>query len=156
VEAVGPPLLIVLGHGTLGPAHDLDQFIALALYLASGFGLALHNLRAGSRVIRLIGMVFSSLALAECAYVLVATWTIAWRWGHDPLVFTSTILVVAPIWNLVAYRFAAMYARRHRRLEGHCIACDYDLRGNRGASTCPECGAATPGVVGAPGSAPSS
>jgi membrane protein implicated in regulation of membrane protease activity len=39
------------------------------------------------------------------------------------------------------FLFAWARIRQLKHKPGHCKQCQYDLRGNRGAKTCPECGA---------------
>jgi len=136
---VAPALLLVMAVGaavTLTRFPDADDFAAVIVYIAFGFGFALASFRGYSLWHRISAVIFTTLHGA-----LVVFWALEWLsvflHALRPLPAAGAFAVG---WLLVArwlYRKSARLARAHR---GFCHVCGYDLRGSVASGRCPECG----------------
>lgn len=78
------------------------------------------------------------------AQLRFSAWS-SFHWWHIPrgwsmVIPTWSLFIALPIWPTIA---AVMWILA-RTKPGHCIACNYDLRGSKASTSCPECGEAIP------------
>ena len=123
------------GPVDIGAGIALAMLIAGAMVMMMVFGLSavLAGWMRNHNYAELAGCISIGASLAMPALL---------SWLSDAALGISTIALFSiPGWLGLCALIVSIVRRQHWP-PGHCHACGYDLRGNREATACPECGAA--------------
>lgn len=138
---LGPAQAVVMIASVLAiiwPARfrDADDLVAVVVLVAFGFGLGLAGYRSSRVLLRVSGVISTTLYGA-----FIALFGTARLWPWYPTLqawwFAAGFVVVWLPVAIVLYRRAARFGAARR---GCCHVCGYDLRGSLEAGRCPECG----------------
>ncbi len=137
-------MLFVASNWWSWPAWWMNGILAIMSYLA-GLNFTFHHLRMADHVVpRLLGL------MAVVAYYFIGVGIVLGManeldWVSVSLVANGALYIVwtvvyASVLFQIRRQWQIYHLHRHRREQGLCPACTYDLQGNPDATHCPECG----------------
>lgn len=119
----------------IGIAFYLTLLVFFVVLIGIGFARS-------ARALRIIGYGGGTLVLLGGAVFSTMLYMMSVGMSADPADLSPFIpLLICVLASAPFYAVAWARIRQLTHKPGHCRQCGYDLRGNRGANTCPECGA---------------
>ena len=122
----------------------LEEFLGYYILIAFGVGFGLRLLRRATFSGTVSGcisvLVFGSLITIDFVLKSHRSWNLYYGGTELGTPIIGALLIFIPICSLSLLYLSNGYIQQRRGRRGVCPLCEYDLRGNPSACSCPECG----------------